>query len=93
MTPEQKHKDIVARIDCVICREFLGVRTPCCVHHVAKGSSIRSDFMTAGLCPDHHKGSGYGFHDDTPAFLARWKLADEFALLGLVNKFRIQDGI
>ena len=93
MTPEQKHMGIVAQLDCVVCREYLKERTPCCVHHVAKGTSMRSDFLTAGLCPFHHKGSGEGFHDSPKLFLMRWKLDNEFQLLGLVNKFRMQDGI
>jgi len=93
MTPEQKHMAIVFDLGCVVCRHFLGMRTPPFVHHIAAGSSIRSDYLTAGLCPTHHKGSGEGFHDSPKIFLMRWKLDNEFQLLGLVNKFRIEDGI
>lgn len=31
------------------------------LHHVAKGSSVRSDFAVVALCSEHHRGSA-GFH-------------------------------
>ena len=77
----------VAEVGCVICREHYGVETPAEVHHVAEGSGKRSDFMTAGLCIEHHRGQT-GLHGrGTKAFCNLWKLANEYALLGLVNKW------
>lgn len=90
---EQRHHDIVRSLGCVICREYLGERTPCCVHHIAEGTAKRSEYMVAGLCQPHHKGSGYGFHDGTTRFLRQWRLPTEYHLLLLVNKFRAEDGI
>lgn len=92
MTPAQRHKDIVARLGCVICREFMGVRTPPQVHHIATGSEVRSPYMTAGLCPVHHKGE-LGFHTLQGQFLILYKLPTEYHLLLLVNKFRAEDRI
>lgn len=87
---EKRHMDIVARLGCVICREYLGEMTAPQVHHIAEGSGLRSSYMTAGLCPWHHKGGG-GFHEHEKEFLARYKLPTEYHLLLLVNKFRAED--
>lgn len=82
------HMGIVASVGCVICREYLGCESPAEVHHVAEGSSKRSDYMTVGLCPEHHRGSS-GLHGmGVKAFCNLYRLANEFALLGLVNKWR-----
>lgn len=89
----KRHMGIVASLGCVICRRDLGVRTPPEVHHVAEGSGVRSDFMTAGLCTEHHRGKS-GLHGlGLKAFLMLYRLASEFHLLELVNKFRAEDGI
>jgi hypothetical protein len=90
---EQRHHDIVRSLGCVICRKYLGVRTPPQNHHIAEGSAPRSEFMIAGLCQPHHKDSGYGFHDGTTTFLRQWRLPTEYHLLGLVNEFRAEDGV
>lgn len=92
MNAGQRHMDIVARLGCVICREFLCVMTPPEVHHIAQGSEDRSPFMTAGLCPEHHKGAG-GFHIMQKRFLILYNLPTEYHLLLLVNKFRAEDRI
>lgn len=93
MTPEQRHMGIVASLGCVICRQFYGVRTPAQVHHVAEGSGVRSDFMTAGLCELHHKGKE-GLHGMGPKlFLRVYRLPTEYHLLLLVNKFRAEDRV
>lgn len=77
----------VAAVGCVICREHMGIESPCEVHHVAEGSGQRSDYMTAGLCHEHHQGAT-GLHGmGVKAFCRLWGLANEYALLGLVNKW------
>ena len=87
MTPRDHMYD-VASIGCVICREFNGVYSQASIHHIAEGSGKRSDFMVAGLCYEHHQGSG-GLHGMGPkAFLSLYKLPTEYHLLGLVNKWR-----
>lgn len=88
MTPAQRHMSIVAEIGCVICRRDTGQIVPCQVHHIAEGSGTRSDYMTAGLCHDHHNG-GLGVHGlGVRAFCRMFKLSSEYDLLGLVNFFR-----
>lgn len=89
---EKRHMDIVARVGCVICREYFGVITPPDVHHVAQGSEDRSPYRTAGLCYEHHKGAT-GIHGPKgpKTFLRVFRLPTEYHLLGLVNKFRAED--
>ena len=93
MTRAKQHMGIVASIGCVICRRDTGERISCHVHHIGEGSGHRSDFMTAGLCPDHHEGS-IGIHGaGVKRFLSMHRLASEFHLLELVNKYRAEDGV
>lgn len=68
MTPAEYHMGLVASTGCVICRRLDYGWVPGCVHHVAEGSSKRSDFATVCLCPEHHDGHG-GFHRLHSAFL------------------------
>ena len=91
MTKEQKHMQIVADLGCVICRRDTGRIVPCQVHHIAEGSGKRSDFMTAGLCHEHHEGD-LGIHGlGVKRFLTMFKLPTEYHLLGLVNQYRAHD--
>ena len=91
---EQKHKNAVAEIGCVICREHHGVVTPCEIHHIGEGSGQRSDFMIAGLCVAHHRIGAASLHGaGVKQFLRLYGLASEYHLLELVNKFRAIDGI
>lgn len=92
---ERRYHDIVRSLGCVICREFFGVRTPPEVHHVAEGSSKRYEYMVAGLCFEHHQGATgiHGLGSGPKAFLMRFRLASEYSLLGLVNQFRMEDGV
>lgn len=53
---------IVAAAGCVIGNRALALCAGAVeVHHVAEGSSKRSDFATVGLCREHHQGKS-GFH-------------------------------
>jgi hypothetical protein len=92
VSPAQRHKSVVARLGCVICRAFYGKRTPPQVHHIAEGSGLRSPYMTAGLCLEHHQGAS-GFHTLKEEFLIQYKLPTEYHLLLLVNRFRAEDRI
>lgn len=88
---EQHHMSKVASTNCVICREFSGVRNPAEVHHVAEGSAPRSDYMTVALCPEHHRGST-GIHGiGVKRFCVLWRLNNEYHLLDLQNKFIAMD--
>ncbi len=85
--------DVVASLGCVVCRRDSGVIAPCHVHHIAEGSSKRSDFMVAGLCHYHHV-SPYGLHGmGVRAFLSANKLPTEYHLIELVNKYRAEDRV
>ena len=60
MTPAQRHIQRVAQLGCLVCRR-LQVVSQAQLHHVAEGSSKRSDFAVVPLCPEHHVGAA-GFH-------------------------------
>ena len=67
----------VAAVGCIICRRMGFPNTPAEVHHVAEGSGKRSDFMTVGLCPEHHRGKT-GFHGmGERAFCAMYRPPNE----------------
>lgn len=92
MTPAQRHMELCARTGCVVHREYHDERRYGHVHHIAKGSSKRSDFMVACLCEDCHTlGGVHG--DGVKAFCRLYKLTDEYALLGLQNKYLAIDGL
>lgn len=62
MSPAQRHMELVAAAGCCIGnRRLADCSGPVQVHHVAEGSSKRSDFGTVGLCHEHHQGAS-GFH-------------------------------
>lgn len=57
---------LVGKLQCVICRRFEPTGLPVELHHVAKGSGLRSDFAVVPLCGSktdggHHRGAA-GFH-------------------------------
>ena len=89
---EKRHHDILRSLGCVICREYLGVRPPPSIHHIAEGSGLRSEFLTAPLCPSCHVGPE-GFHSAPKVFLRVYRLPTEYHLLLLVNKFRAEDRV
>lgn len=82
------YKQELAAIGCVLCREQSGQIVPPELHHIAEGSGLRSDWMMAPLCFDHHKGA-LGIHGmGAKKFLMFHGLPTEYHLLELVNKFR-----
>lgn len=57
---------LVRSLGCVVCRRFGDSGLPVEVHHIARGSGLRSGFALAPLCGSpqdggHHRG-GAGFH-------------------------------
>lgn len=54
------HMGRVAALGCILCRELGYGESPAEVHHLFD-SAARSDFLTAPLCPEHHRGAT-GFH-------------------------------
>ena len=77
------HMDRVAAIGCIVCREILGRGyVPAEVHHIGD-TSERSDFLTIGLCAEHHRG-GTGFHGLGERAFNRMYKTSEIQLLGKV---------
>ena len=87
---EQRHHDILGCLGCVICREFAGRMVPPSIHHIATGSGLRSEWMTAPLCWHCHQGPE-GFHQGPKLLLMRYGLPTEYHLLLFVAKFRAED--
>lgn len=61
MSPAKRHMERVASLGCCVCRRLDLGQTPAELHHVAEGSSKRSDFAVAPLCREHHQGQS-GLH-------------------------------
>ncbi len=60
----KRHMARVANDGCSICRRLGYGFTPAEVHHAREGVGAgqrNSDWMTTGLCPEHHRG-GTGVH-------------------------------
>lgn len=84
-TAEREHMGKVAAAGCVLCR-YLGYGfSPAEVHHIREGqgaSQRASNWLTVGLCPEHHRGAS-GLHGlGTRGFYTRYKL-DELDLLAM----------
>lgn len=56
----ERHLERVAGLGCCLCHQLGHGYTPCELHHIGD-TAERSDFLTIGLCPEHHRG-GTGFH-------------------------------
>ena len=61
MTPLENYHRRVRELGCVICRRLGYGETPASLHHIAKGSGLRSKWSVCPLCPTHHLGKA-GFH-------------------------------
>jgi hypothetical protein len=76
MSRESEHMALVASVGCVVCRRLGYGYVPAQVHHIAQGSSKRSDFATAPLCHEHHQGPS-GWHSRGKEFLRQFKVPGE----------------
>ena len=75
----KRHMSRVAASGCVLCRHLGYGHTPAEVHHIREGQGAAqraSDLLTAGLCPEHHRG-GTGLHGlGVKAFERTYKLSE-----------------
>lgn len=58
----KSYNDAIAQLGCVICRRDTGQIVPADLHHIAEGSSQRSEFMKAPLCKEHHQNGPLSLH-------------------------------
>jgi hypothetical protein len=73
------HMARVAELGCAVCQiRELGV-SPAEVHHLFDRAA-RSDFLTAPLCPEHHRGAT-GFHGAGQRAFERMHKLTEYDLL------------
>jgi hypothetical protein len=82
---EEAHMDKVARLGCIICREFKGVYSPAAIHHCTRLGK-RDHMKTVGLCPNHHQYGPFGdaIHNGYRIFAAQYMTEQE--LLSRVNE-------
>ena len=83
---EKRHMGRVAALGCILC-DHLGLgATPAQVHHIREGQGMSqraSNYLTVGLCPEHHTGKS-GLHGlGTNAFERTYGLS-ELDLLAMV---------
>lgn len=86
--PAERHKARVAALGCCVCRRLGYPGTPAEIHHIAEGSSKRSDFAVAPLCREHHQGAA-GLHGlKAPRFCSLYRVPweKEEGLLVWVNE-------
>ena len=77
------HMESVASIGCIVCSRILGQPyTPAEVHHCFD-TSDKSDYLTIGLCCEHHRGAT-GFHGLGERAFNRMYQTSERRLLGMV---------
>lgn len=83
MSAEQKHKDRVARLGCILCRQLGYGETPAALHHPRFSEGIgqrASNFLVIPLCHEHHQGAS-GLHGlGTREFERRYKLSEPVLL-------------
>lgn len=76
---QQRHKDRIAELGCILCRKLGYGETPACLHHVREGQGMSqraSDMLVIGLCPEHHQGAT-GLHGlGTREFERRYKTTE-----------------
>jgi hypothetical protein len=86
---EGHHHNLARQLGCVLCRRLFGLFTPTQeMHHVAHGSSKRSEFAIVPLCYEHHQGNG-GLHGmGVPEFCKLYRVPweNEYGLLVWVNE-------
>jgi hypothetical protein len=76
-----RHMGRVAALGCIACIRLGHGETPCQVHHIREGRIERNDFLTIGLCKEHHTGSHRSVHNAKPELLRALKIGSEFDLL------------
>lgn len=55
-TAEKQYMDAVTLNGCIVCRLYLGVFTPCEIHHIEGKTAVGAHFKILGLCYLHHRG-------------------------------------
>ena len=75
---EKRHMGKVAAVGCIACIRLGLGETPCHVHHIREGRIARTDTLTIGLCPEHHR----QMHERKETLLLQLSVASEFDLLG-----------
>jgi hypothetical protein len=76
-TQTKKHYDKVARLGCILCRQFGFKDTPAEIHHIRRFGGLRENAEVIPLCPEHHRGNT-GVHGlGAKGFERRYNLTQE----------------
>lgn len=78
-TQTKKHYDKVARLGCILCRQFGFKDTPAEIHHIRRFGGLRDNTndKVIPLCPEHHRGNT-GVHGlGAKGFERRYNLTQE----------------
>ena len=74
---EKEHYDKVARLGCILCRQFGFKDTPAEIHHIRRFGGLREKAEVIPLCPEHHRGNT-GVHGlGAKGFERRYNLTQE----------------
>lgn len=79
----KRHMGRVAGVGCIACKLFGFGEVAGQVHHIREGRQARNDFLTIGLCYEHHQGDA-GIHKAHDELLRRIGVSSEFDLLAEV---------
>lgn len=64
----------IRSLTCLVCKRFTHTGGRVALHHVAEGSSKRSEYAVVPLCDEHHQGST-GLHGvGTKQFCVMWRV-------------------
>ena len=85
------HMGRVAEMGCILCHRLGYGHTPAEVHHIREGQGMSqraSDFLTLGLCPEHHRGAS-GIHGlGRNAFERTYKLTELDLLADVIARLK-----
>ena len=74
---EKEHYDKVARLGCILCRQYGIKDTPAEIHHIRRFGGLRANTEVIPLCPEHHRGNT-GVHGlGAKGFERRYNLTQE----------------
>ena len=52
---EQEWMDAIVQLGCIVCRLYMGVKSPAEVHHINGKTKVGGHLETIPLCPAHHR--------------------------------------
>ena len=86
-TKAEKHRfDIIGKIGCIVCKQYLGLFSPCSPHHIDGRTKPGAHKKTIGLCGQHHQTGGPGVALHANKYRFEQKFGTELELLSYQNR-------